>query len=151
MMHGQRNIKGRRRLVRCHHYVLWDCNTFLREAAKILRKEGKTCHLAHGSTTATDWSAQAKPRTALNELLDGVSHPVIDPVKSSGVVKLIRQRSLLKVTPRYTVLFFFRVESPSMMAENRLIFYVIKVMVKVALEQAKKSQRESRGIALLFL
>jgi len=38
-----------------------------------------------------------------------------------------------------------------MMAENRLIFYVIKVMVKVALEQAKKSQRESRGIALLFL
>jgi len=29
MMHGQRNIKDRRRLVRCHHYVLWDCNTFL--------------------------------------------------------------------------------------------------------------------------
>ena len=38
-----------------------------------------------------------------------------------------------------------------MTVENRLIFYVIKEKVKSTLEHATKAQRESRGIALLFL
>jgi hypothetical protein len=40
-----------------------------------------------------------------------------------------------------------------MAEENRLLFYVIhvKVKVKVTIEQATKTQRGSRGIAILLL
>jgi hypothetical protein len=71
-------------------------------------------------------------------------------VKSSAIAKLLRQQTLLKVTPRFTAFLFFGDESYSMAEENRLIFYITEVKVKPNLEQATKAQRGSRGIALLF-
>jgi len=46
----------------------------------------------------------------------------------------------LKMTPRFTALFFSD-ESSSMAEDNRLISYVVKVKVEFTLEQATMAQR----------